>query len=192
MRKSGRICFYNMGKKESYAEMLRSPLWQKKRLEIMQRDDFTCQHCGCKERELQVHHRVYHKGAKPWEYEDNELITLCDRCHEAETDAKATHYETFKEICDLARKIGLSEQFIRETLQQISQMLDAIYLHELYKINDRFAYKNLLGTYNNNDALLLFKGGLSLSEDDLAFLEIYWPELIDIYEKFMTGSKVGQ
>lgn len=181
-----------MGKKESYAEMLRNPLWQKKRLEIMQRDDFTCQHCGSKERELQVHHRIYHKGAKPWEYEDNELITLCDRCHEAETDAKATHYETFKEICDLARGIGLSEQFIRETLQQISQMLDAIYLHELYKINDRLAYKILLGTYNNNDALLLFKGGLSLSEDDLAFLEIYWPELIDIYERFMTGSKVGQ
>ena len=89
MRKSGRICFYNMGKKESYAEMLRSPLWQKKRLEIMQRDDFTCQHCGCKERELQVHHRVYHKGAKPWEYDDSELITLCDRCHDAEIGVRA-------------------------------------------------------------------------------------------------------
>ena len=32
----------------NYSEQLKSPKWQKKRLEIMQRDKFTCQLCGDK------------------------------------------------------------------------------------------------------------------------------------------------
>lgn len=73
-----------MQKKESYAELLRSPMWQKKRLEIMERDNFTCQHCGCTHKVLQVHHREYIKGRKPWKYEDDNLVTLCEDCHEKE------------------------------------------------------------------------------------------------------------
>ena len=61
---------------------LRSPLWQKKRLEIMQRDNFTCCKCGCTHKELQVHHIKYIKGRKPWEYDNEDLITLCNDCHE--------------------------------------------------------------------------------------------------------------
>lgn len=70
--------------KEYYAELLRSPLWQKKRLEIMQRDNFTCCKCGSSDKELQVHHIKYRDGLKPWEYEDYELITLCNDCHNEE------------------------------------------------------------------------------------------------------------
>lgn len=68
--------------KEDYAELLRSPLWQKKRLEIMQRDNFTCCKCGCTHKELQVHHIKYIKGRKPWEYDNEDLVTLCNDCHE--------------------------------------------------------------------------------------------------------------
>ena len=187
MRKSGRICFYNMGKKESYAEMLRSPLWQKKRLEIMQRDDFTCQHCGCKERELQVHHRVYHKGAKPWEYDDSELITLCDRCHEAETDAKANHYETFKEICDLAREVGLSEQFIDSVL---SHMLNAIAFisnksdeYGIYGSEEETLKNVLFGTQILSDAQILFRRGIKFSQEEEAKVKDFCRNIYDIYEK---------
>jgi hypothetical protein len=31
---------------------------------------------------LNVHHKRYRRGAKPWEYEANELIVLCEDCHE--------------------------------------------------------------------------------------------------------------
>ena len=70
--------------KEDYAELLRSPLWQKKRLEIMQRDNFTCCKCGCTYKELQVHHIKYIKGRKPWEYDNEDLVTLCSDCHNEE------------------------------------------------------------------------------------------------------------
>ena len=172
-----------MENKKTYSELLRSPLWQKKRLKILERDDFTCQHCGSKERELQVHHRVYHKGAMPWEYDDSELITLCNQCHEVETYEKNYHYETFKDICDLARKIGLSEQFIGAAFSYIFSVLEAISNNELCN-DDRFVSNLLLGTCNNKDAEILFERGLSLSKEDLSFLEMYNPEFINIYKKY--------
>lgn len=65
----------------TYSEKLRNPQWQKKRLEILSRDKFTCQLCTDKENELQVHHKVYKDGCEPWEYEDDNFITLCKDCH---------------------------------------------------------------------------------------------------------------
>lgn len=65
----------------TYAEKLRDPRWQKKRLEIMGRDKFTCQKCSDATKTLNVHHRYYSKGAMPWEYPDNALVTLCEPCH---------------------------------------------------------------------------------------------------------------
>lgn len=65
----------------TYPEKLRNPNWQKKRLEILSRDKFTCQLCTDKENELQVHHKTYKEGCEPWEYEDDNFITLCKDCH---------------------------------------------------------------------------------------------------------------
>ena len=172
-----------MEKKKTYSELLRSPLWQKKRLEIMQRDNYICQHCGCEGRELQVHHKVYHKGAKPWEYDDSELITLCDQCHEAETDAKNTHYETFKEICNIAREIGLSEQFIGYAFSCIYGLLESISIKDMDEKTAKIAFDLLLGTCNNKDAAILFESGLSLDNNALEFLKTYWPQFIDVYKR---------
>lgn len=68
----------------NYAELLRSPQWQKKRLEIMQRDNFTCQSCGSTQKTLTVHHKYYTNGCAPWDYPDECYITLCEDCHENE------------------------------------------------------------------------------------------------------------
>lgn len=67
-----------------YKEQIKSPKWQRRRLEILQRDDFTCQICGCKEKMLHVHHTAYEKEKMIWEYPDEMLITLCEDCHEYE------------------------------------------------------------------------------------------------------------
>ena len=70
--------------RSDYYELLKDPRWQKRRLEIMQRDNFTCQMCGnglTSGVPLNVHHYVYHKGYLPWEYPDKDLITLCRDCH---------------------------------------------------------------------------------------------------------------
>jgi hypothetical protein len=66
---------------KTYSEKLRDPKWQKKRLEVLQRDEFCCQLCNDKETELHIHHIFYRKGKNPWEYNDNELVTYCKYCH---------------------------------------------------------------------------------------------------------------
>lgn len=46
----------------------------------MQRDGYRCRRCGSRGK-LNVHHRWYVYGRKPWQYPDRCLITLCERCH---------------------------------------------------------------------------------------------------------------
>ena len=65
----------------TYKEQLQHPLWQKKRLEIMQRDNFSCVNCKDDQTILNVHHKKYINGKMPWEYLDKDLITLCEKCH---------------------------------------------------------------------------------------------------------------
>ena len=65
----------------SYSEKLKDPRWQKKRLEIFTRDDWTCVICGDKTTNLQVHHCVYRK-LDPWDYPDFLYQTLCANCHQ--------------------------------------------------------------------------------------------------------------
>jgi hypothetical protein len=66
--------------KQYYKEKLRSPKWQKKRLEIFNRDEFTCQQCQDTETTLNVHHLKYTKY-NIWEEPNENLITVCEHCH---------------------------------------------------------------------------------------------------------------
>lgn len=70
----------------TYSEKLKDPRWQKKRLEILERDKFTCQECGDATKELNVHHRHYLPKADPWNYENEVLATLCRDCHAERTE----------------------------------------------------------------------------------------------------------
>jgi len=63
----------------TYAEKLKHPKWQKKRLAILSRDNFTCCLCGDTETNLQVHHLKY--TGEPWDAPDEDLQTLCEDCH---------------------------------------------------------------------------------------------------------------
>jgi hypothetical protein len=65
----------------TYAEKLRDPRWQKKRLEIFSRDDWKCKSCGEKEKTLHVHHIFYSPNKDPWETDNGFLITFCEDCH---------------------------------------------------------------------------------------------------------------
>lgn len=69
---------------ESYSEKLKDPRWQKKRLEILNRDGWTCKKCGAKDKTLHVHHIFYSPGKDPWEIRNGFLVTLCEDCHELE------------------------------------------------------------------------------------------------------------
>ena len=72
----------------TYGEKLKSPKWQKKRLEILERDKFTCTNCGSKEKQLHVHHKVYIFNNEPWDYKNEFYTTLCYDCHETEEQYK--------------------------------------------------------------------------------------------------------
>lgn len=68
-----------MGK--NYAEKLKDPRWQRKRLWVLNRADFTCDNCGDTEQTLNVHHMFYDRNLDPWDYPDYSLHCLCETCH---------------------------------------------------------------------------------------------------------------
>ncbi len=72
-----------------YSDKLRDPRWQRKRLEIFERDGWKCQFCGDEKSTLVVHHKLYIPGREPWDYPNNHLVTLCENCHEAEYSSRS-------------------------------------------------------------------------------------------------------
>jgi hypothetical protein len=71
-----------------YSKLLRDPRWQKLRLQIFERDDWACCKCGDTEKTLAVHHKRYIRDKKPWEYDPNDLMTLCEDCHQEEYELR--------------------------------------------------------------------------------------------------------
>lgn len=74
--------------KLTYAEQLKHPNWQRKRLEVLEHYRFTCFGCGSTEKTLHVHHKQYIKGRKAWEYELENFEALCEDCHKETHDHK--------------------------------------------------------------------------------------------------------
>lgn len=70
----------------NYSQLLKVPEWQKKRLEIFNRDGFKCTQCGNDREEIQIHHIEYFEGRMPWDYPGELLTTLCKTCHQKETN----------------------------------------------------------------------------------------------------------
>ena len=73
----------------SYSTDLKSGTWQRKRLEIMQRDSYCCVACHGQDA-LTVHHLYYEPNKKPWEYDNEAMVTLCEKCH------NSLHFELSK------------------------------------------------------------------------------------------------
>lgn len=65
-----------------YKDDLKTAHWQKRRLEVLEKANWLCEDCGAGgDTQLQVHHTFYQYGKKPWEYEDEFLMCLCEECH---------------------------------------------------------------------------------------------------------------
>lgn len=65
----------------TYAEKLKDPRWQRKRLEVFDLNGWACAYCGSKRGTLAVHHMRYVKGREPWQYQPWELRCVCESCH---------------------------------------------------------------------------------------------------------------
>ncbi len=60
----------------------RDPRWQRRRLEILQRDGWMCSKCSAADKTLEVHHLFYTgRGRAPWDYPAWCLVSLCEDCH---------------------------------------------------------------------------------------------------------------
>lgn len=66
----------------AYSDLLTDPRWQRKRLEILERDGWRCRDCEDDKSTLHVHHLWYPKGKAPWDVPSVILVTLCVKCHE--------------------------------------------------------------------------------------------------------------
>lgn len=100
-------------RKSDYFKKLQDPRWQKKRLEIMERDKFKCVICGDDKTELQVHHTGYEKG-DPWDTRQDWLATVCSDCHGKLTVCKeliksllTPKYEDLQQLVDCLRLLTL-------------------------------------------------------------------------------------
>lgn len=156
-----------MAKKQDYAKLLKDPRWQRKRLEILQRDNFTCQYCGSTDKSLHIHHNFYDMDKLPWEYDNDCLITLCDRCHESATEEKNELYLGFLQTRDLMREYGFSDFVLDSMLCQISSFFMAIIEGDGYKNNEveKLLESSVFGSQYYNDLKLLAK--LGIRHDDI-------------------------
>lgn len=87
--------------KSTYSEKLKHPKWQKKRLEVFNRDSWKCQLCGSEDKTLNVHHKSYKYGNEPWEYDDDNFVTVCEICHESIEYIKKNFSVEYDEILDI-------------------------------------------------------------------------------------------
>ncbi len=63
-----------------HPKLLETVEWNELRLRFLVKCGCHCSECGdiCN---LQVHHRYYVKGKLPWDYPDDALVPLCEKCH---------------------------------------------------------------------------------------------------------------
>jgi hypothetical protein len=68
----------------TYDEQLLHPKWQRRKAEILARDNHKCRSCGSEHVTLHAHHIFYIPETFLWDYKDDSLITLCEVCHNTE------------------------------------------------------------------------------------------------------------
>jgi hypothetical protein len=105
---------------KTYAEKLKDPRWQKKRLEIFQRDQFRCMECFSDEKSLQVHHIAY-KGKNPWDTPNELLITYCYECHQKEEDKLKAAGETFVKLMRADGQRSIEIEYFLSNLQLLAK-----------------------------------------------------------------------
>lgn len=101
----------------SYSEKLKDPRWQRKRLEVFNRDNFTCLFCASSLKPLNVHHVIYSRFGEPWELPTPLLQTVCELCHEerqAKIDAAANAVKIYlKDIPNERLDVFIDRLFLR-------------------------------------------------------------------------------
>ncbi len=99
----------------------------------MSRDNFYCQSCSDNENNLNVHHLSYNPNCNIWEYANEDLITLCDKCHELTT-------KNVKKSISIIRKNAI-DIVTSELYSDILELISGYDWEKLVKLS--FKIKNL-------------------------------------------------
>ena len=135
-----------------YSEKLKDPRWQRKRLLILERDNWTCQICGDSESTLVVHHRKYLPNTDPWDYPNVLLITLCENCHELERESRPEYEKLLLDI--------LHDNFFADDLRKLA-----------------LGFSNLKLLHKSKVVASAYEWALSSPEIQKELLDRYFPEL---------------
>lgn len=145
---------------DSYEDALLTEEWEKKREEILLRDNYKCSKCSKVQYEngvytpLHVHHKVYYSGKLPWQYENDTLITLCKECHKKEHGGNVEFYQkSIKRLINwktLNPQIDLNELHpspfeIRVSNQDNKELMDY-----MYRAYSNYFYKTTLVRYDQS------------------------------------------
>lgn len=175
--------------KKTYTELLKDPRWQKKRLEIMQRDEFKCQHCFATDKSLQVHHLAYHKGYMPWEYENDELITLCETCHQNETEDSRALYAAFQDAVLQFKKRKFSSSILLYILNYLANTVrfedNNDDNKEFYEESAKEIIKTCIYSCGEiGDVIAAFKIGIDVSD----YAELFFGEYSELFESIKKSK----
>lgn len=124
----------------NYSEKLKDPRWQKKRLEILERDKWACAVCGEKEKTLHVHHLFYFPKKEPWEIENGFLLTLCKDCHQSDGCSG--------KICKDCESFGNDCEGAGDTNEQLLRPI-ALILDMIWRDNGYFGGPDCISKLNN-------------------------------------------
>jgi len=120
----------------NYAEKLKDPRWQKKRLKILERDEFACKLCMDECSTLNVHHLIYRSNTEPWDSKNDDLVTLCEACHKEETEnRKASEFlliKTLKEKGFLANDLDRISDGFRDLIIEMAPEVTSSFLKFIF------------------------------------------------------------
>lgn len=140
---------------KSYSEKLKHPKWQRKRLEVLSRDNFTCVKCGDSETELHVNHLKY-KG-EPHDVPLNYLETLCKNCH------KIYHAMPDYKIVDITRLIDPTYEEIYCVQYINKRKKDVAFAHFPTENKLEFISDYSLMHRDNMNFALIYEHGISVN-----------------------------
>jgi len=120
--------------KTPYWQLLQDPQWQKKRLEVLNNHQWSCDTCGSgvkDGKQLHVHHRYYTKGRMPWLYPDWSYEVQCDECHEEKHEDPSSLQDWEKEADSF---FFYGHEFYTSDLHtMISEFVSKAHPHEWHK-----------------------------------------------------------
>lgn len=101
--------------------------WREKRERILVLYGHACTYCGANNCKLNIHHRYYEAGKAIWDYPDETLDCLCDRCHghADELRRRLARASGFLDVAQAERVIGYMEALVAKEFALMARSVGA-------------------------------------------------------------------